>query len=172
MKYLPLLAILLAVACVKEPVAWYYDVGVIEIISDTLTVSFNVPDTDTLSPGWDPNGNGEASKDLSITFREKAKKDVAITVLEWSFFDVDGAWIVNRSEIFVPPIEIRGGQEFTYTATVKVNEFIADRLDDADGSQDDFSGDGTIEFNVEGYDLVRGDDLNSIPSFTPIHVQK
>ncbi|MEO0094296.1 MAG: hypothetical protein ABIL18_06025 [candidate division WOR-3 bacterium] len=163
-----------AITCVKEPVAWYEDVGVVEIITDTTLITFHVPDTDTGpgNPGWNPWGSGSASQDLSITLKEKAKKDVAITSLRWQFFDIDGSQVASRSESYVPPIEIAGGKEHSYTVSIIVDEGIADDLDDADGANNDYYGRGTVKFIVEGYDLIRGENINCIYSYTPIEVRK
>ncbi|MGB9719935.1 MAG: hypothetical protein ACPL28_00435 [bacterium] len=160
--------------CVKEPLAWYEDVGVVEIVTDTLVVTFHVPDTDTGpgNPGWNPWGSGSASQDLSITLKEKAKKDVAISTLRWQFYDINGNLVANRSESYVPPIEIDGGKEYTYTVSIIVDEGTADDLDDADGANNDYNGRGTIKFIVEGYDLIRGENINCIYSYTPIEVRK
>ncbi len=160
--------------CVKEPIAWYEDVGVIEITTDTTLVTFHVPDTDTGpgNPGWNPWGNGSASQDLSITLKEKAKKDVAISTLRWQFFDINGSQVASRSESYVPPIEIAGGKEYSYTVSIIVDERIADDLDDEDGAANDYYGRGTIKFIVDGYDLIRGEAINCIYSYTPIEVRK
>ncbi len=168
------LILFVVIGCVKEPIAWYEDVGIVEITTDTTLITFHVPDTDTGpgNPGWNPWGNGSASQDLSITLKEKAKKDVAITSLEWEFFDVNGSHVATRSEIYVPPIEIGGGKEHTYTVSIVVNENIADDLDDADGAENDYYGRGTIMFIVEGYDLNRGEEINCIYSYTPMEVRK
>lgn len=173
-KYLGLILLVLLANCVKEPLSWYEDVGVVEIQTDTTVITFHVPDTDTNpgNPGWNPWGGGSASQDLSITLREKAKKDVAITSLRWHFYDVDGGHVASRSENYVPPIEIDGGKEFSYTISVIVDEGIADDLDDADGANNDYNGRGTIKFIVEGYDLIRGEEINCIYSYTPILVTK
>ncbi|MEO0127690.1 MAG: hypothetical protein ABIL44_08085 [candidate division WOR-3 bacterium] len=169
-----LVLLFVLINCVKEPVAWYEDVGVVEITTDTLLVTFHVPDTDTGpgNPGWNPWGSGSASQDLSITLKEKAKKDVAITSLRWQFFDIDGSQVASRSESYVPPIEIAGGKEHSYTVSIIVDERIADDLDDADGANNDYYGRGTIKFIVEGYDLIRGENINCIYSYTPIEVRK
>ncbi|MEO0137248.1 MAG: hypothetical protein ABIL39_09515 [candidate division WOR-3 bacterium] len=176
-KYIMCFVVLLGwmlIGCVKEPVAWYEDVGVVEINTDTSLVTFHVPDTDTGpgNPGWNPWGSGSASQDLTITLKEKAKKDVAITSLRWQFFDIDGSQVASRSESYVPPIEIAGGKEHSYTVSIIVDEGIADDLDDADGANNDYYGRGTIKFIVEGYDLIRGENINCIYSYTPIEVRK
>ncbi len=160
--------------CVKEPLAWYEDVGVVEVVTDTLLITFHVPDTDTGpgNPGWNPWGSGSASQDLSITLKEKAKKDVAITSLRWQFFDINGNQVASRSENYVPPIDIDGGKEYSYTVSIIVDERIADDLDDEDGANNDYYGRGTIKFIVEGYDLIRGEHINCIYSYTPIEVRK
>lgn len=173
-KYLGLILLILLANCVKEPLAWYEDVGVVEIHTDTTVITFHVPDTDTGqgNPGWNPGGNGSASQDLSITLREKAKKDVAITTLHWEFYNINGDRVAQRSESYVPPIEIDGGKEYSYTLSVIVDERIADDLDDADGANNDYYGRGTIKFIAEGYDLIRGEEINCIYSYTPILVTK
>jgi len=173
-KILGLIVLVLLANCVKEPLAWYEDVGIVEIKTDTTLVTFHVPDTDTGpgNPGWNPWGSGSASQDLSITLKEKAKKDVAVTTLRWQFYDVNGSLVANRSESYVPPIEIDGGKEFVYTVSIIVDEGIADDLDDADGANNDYNGRGTIKFIAEGYDLIRGESINCIYSYTPIEVRK
>ncbi|MCX7995654.1 MAG: hypothetical protein N3A65_07795 [candidate division WOR-3 bacterium] len=160
--------------CIKEPVAWYEDVGIVEITTDTTITTFHVPDTDTGpgNPGWNPWGNGSASQDFTIKLKEKSKKDVAVSTLRWQFFDVNGTHIASRSETYVPPIEIDGGKEYTYTVSIIVDERIADDLDDEDGAANDYYGRGTIKFIVEGYDLIRGEEINCIYSYTPIEVRK
>jgi len=170
-KYLGLIILVLLANCVKEPLAWYEDVGVVEVKTDTTLITFHVPDTDTL-PGWNPWGGGTASQDLSVTLREKAKKDVAVTTLRWQFYDVNGSLVANRSESYVLPIDIDGGKEYTYTISVIVDEGIADDLDYAYGADNDYNGQGTIKFIVEGYDLIRGESINCIYSYTPIEVRK
>lgn len=173
-KYLGLIILILFANCVNEPLAWYEDVGVVEVQTDTTVITFHVPDTDTGpgNPGWNPEGNGSASQDLSITLKEKAKKDVAITSLRWQFYDINGSHVASRSENYVPPIEIGRGKEYSYTISVVVNEGIADDLDDADGATNDYYGRGTIKFIVDGYDLIRGEEINCIYSYTPIEVRK
>ncbi len=171
-----ILALLLCagINCVKEPVGWYEDVGIVEITTDTLLVTFHVPDTDTGpgNPGWNPWGNGSASQDLSITLKEKSKKDVAVTTLRWQFYDINGSLVNSHSETYVPPLEIKGGKEITYTVTIIVDEAVADDLDHADGADNDYYGRGTIKFIGEGYDLIRGEDINCIYSYTPMEVRK
>ncbi|MEO0216464.1 MAG: hypothetical protein ABIL70_07915 [candidate division WOR-3 bacterium] len=169
-KYLSLVALLIIIACVKEPVGWYPDVGVIEVKSDTTTVTFHVPDPD--GNGWHQWEGGEASQEMTITLKEKAKKDVAISKLKLEFYDENGDEVASYSEHYVPAIEIDGGKEYSYSVVVNVNEGIADKLDDETGAKDDFFGNGTIKFSVEGYDLQRGEAINCIPSYTPIQVEK
>ncbi len=170
LMYLGIVALFLIVACVKEPIGWYPDVGVIEVKSDTLVVTFHVPDPN--SNGWHPGEGGEASQELTITLKEKAKKDVAISKLNLEFYDENGSEIATHLEHYVPAIEIDGGKEYSYSVVVKVSEGIADELDDETGAENDFLGKGIIKFSVEGYDLQRGEEINCIPSYTPIQVEK
>jgi len=174
MKFLPLILVLALVACVKEPLGLYPDVGVVTVTSDSVRINFNVPDSypDTLNPGWTPNGGGLASKTMSVVLKETAKKDVCVEALHWQFFDVNGNYVDSHTDEYIPPIEIKGGQDTTYSITIDVWEDIAYHLDHADGAQYDFSGTGTIKFYVEGYDLQRGEDINTIPSYTPISVSQ
>jgi len=167
---LTMLIIALGIACIKEPIAMYEDVGVIEVHSDTSVVLFNVPDPD--NNGWNWSGSGECSKELTIILKEKAHKDVSIDRLNWKFYDLNGNSVGSRHKDYVPPITIKSGNEISCTVSVRVNEDIADELDDATGAVDDFYGEGTIEFNVEGYDTERGNTINTIPSYTPLKVQK
>lgn len=171
MKFcIPLLLVLALVACVKEPVALYPDLGVIVMTSDSVNVNFNVPDTDTLIPGWTPWGDGEAAKNMTVVLKENGNKDVHIEEVSWGFYDADGDYISADHETFIPPITIESGKDTTLTIQVIVWEDLADELDDADGDANDYSGRGTIMFEVEGYDLERGNDINCVPSYTPMSV--
>lgn len=169
---LPLLLILALVACVKEPVGLYPDLGVIVMTSDSVNVNFNVPDSDTMLPGWTPWGSGEAVKNLTVILKENGKKDVHVEEVNWDFYDVDGDHLAAGHETFIPPITIKSGKDTSFTVEVTVWEDLADELDDADGDANDFSGHGTIMFEAEGYDLERGNDINCVPSYTPMSVSK
>jgi hypothetical protein len=174
MKYLPLLLFLGLIACVKEPLALYPDVGVVVVTSDSVRVNFNVPDSDTSAthPGWEPGYNGSATKNMTVVLKETAKKDVCVEVLHWQVFDINGSLIGTDADEYVPPIEIKGGQDTSYAMTIEVWEGWARSLDNADGAANDFAGTGTIKFYVSGYDLQRGEDINTIPSYTPMSVSK
>jgi hypothetical protein len=176
MKYLlPLMLVLAFVACVKEPLGLYPDVGVVVVTSDSLRINFNVPDSDPdtiLHKGWEPGYNGSATKDMTVILKETAKKDVIVEALHWQIFDVNGSLVGTDGDSYMPPLEIKGGQDTTYTVTIEVWEGWARTLDNADLPQDDFSGTGTIKFYVDGYDLQRGEDINTIPSYTPMSVSQ
>ena len=172
MRYLPfLLLLLMVVACVKEPIGSYDEAGVIEIGSDTAAVLFNVPDTDSL-PGWSPWGDGEATKTVTLTFKEKGGLDVSITMVSWVFYNVDGDQVSSDYIDFLPPLEVLARSQETYDLSVTVDEAIANNLDDHDGSQNDWSGTGTIKFLVSGFDRHWGNAINDIPSYTPMRVAK
>jgi len=170
MRYLLLFSLVLLIACVKGPIATYPDLGVVEVTSDTVLVVFNVPDPD--NNGWNPGGGGSTSKPINIKLKERADKDVSINSLVWIFYNADAEIVDIEAQDYIPPIEIEAGKEYSLTVTVTVDERIADNIDDHDGGVDDFLGNGTIEFYVEGYDLERGEEINSIPSYTKIQVQK
>ncbi|OPX17610.1 hypothetical protein BXT86_05605 [candidate division WOR-3 bacterium 4484_100] len=172
-KYLLIFSVLVlfvTIACVKEPLAMYYDLGVVEVISDSTSVNFNVPDPDT--NGWHQWEGGEGTNTFTITLKEKAKKDVVINEVVWTFYTLDGGYVAQRGVDYIPPIKIDAGKEHELTLTIKVDEGIADDLDDATGDANDFYGEGTIEFDVRGYDVERGNEVNTIPSYTPITVQR
>jgi hypothetical protein len=171
MKYLLLILVLALVACVKEPLGLYPDVGVVVVTSDSVRINFNVPDNDTI-PGWPQGGWELATKNMSIVLKETAKKDVCVEVLHWQFFDIDGNLVGSDADEYVPPIELKGGQDTTFSMTIDVWQDIAYHLDNADGAQDDYSGNGTIKFYVDGYDLQRGEDINTIPAYTPMSVSQ
>jgi hypothetical protein len=178
MKYtkylLPLILVLAVVACVKEPLGLYPDVGVVVVTSDSVRVNFNVPDSDpdTMSPGWEPGYAGSATKNMTVILKETAKKNVHVESLHWQIFDINGDLVGSDNNEYVPPIEIKGGQDTTFTITVEVWEGWANDLDDADDPADDYSGIGTIKFYVDGYDLQRGEDINCVPSYTPMSVSQ
>jgi hypothetical protein len=174
MKYLPLILVLALIACVKEPLGLYPDVGVVVVTSDSVRINFNVSDSDTssTSPGWEPWGNGLASKTMSVVLKETAKKNVHVETLRWQFFDVNGNQVATDNVEYVPPLELNAGQDTTYTMTIDVWENLALALDNADGAANDYAGTGTIKFYVEGYDLQRGEDINTIPSYTPMSVSQ
>jgi len=172
MRYLLFFLLLLTIACVKEPIATYPEGGVISIGSDTAEVLFNVPDTDSIIPGWTPWGDGEATKTLNLTFKEKGGLDVAITSVYWAFYNLNGELVQGDYIDFVPPLEVLAGSEKSYALSVTVDEGIANNLDDHDGAQDDFSGTGTIKFMASGFDRHWGNDINDIPSYTPMRVAK
>lgn len=167
---LPLLLVLALVACVKEPVSLYPDLGVIVMTSDSVSAGFTVPDADTI-PGWDPIGNGEALKNMTVILKENGNKDVHIEEVSWSFYDCDGNYIASRNEIYIPPITIESGKDTTITVEVTVWEHLAYDLDNADGTENN-SGSGTIMFEADGYDLERGQSINCVPSYTPMSVAK
>jgi len=169
---LPLLLVLALVACVKEPVSLYPDLGVIVMTSDSVSVNFNVPDSDTLLPGWTPWGSGEAVKNMTVILKENGNKDVHIDEVSWGFYDVDGDYLIADHVTFMPPITIESGKDTTFTVSVTVWEDLADELDDADGTEDDFIGSGTIVFEADGYDLERGQGINCVPSYTSMSVSK
>ena len=158
------------VACVNEPIAWYWDQGVIEMSSDTVTVNFNVPDPDT--NGWHQWESGDGSQQMTVTLTEKGKKDVVIDRVVWRIYTLDRGFVASYDEDYIPPILIEAKQDLPVTVTVTINEGIADDLDDATGDQNDFLGQGYIEFSVEGYDIERGNEINCIPSYTLIQVQR
>ncbi len=168
---LPLLLTLALVACVKEPVSLYPDLGVIVMTSDSVSVNFIVPDTDTMLPGWSP-GTGEAVKNMTVILKENGNKDVHVEEISWEFYDVDGDYLESHHETYIPPITIESGKDTTITVSVTVSEDLADELDDADGTVDDFIGSGTIMFEADGYDLERGQSINCVPSYTPMSVSK
>ncbi len=162
--------ILALIACVSEPIAWYWDQGVIEMFSDTLTVNFNVPDPDT--NGWHPWERGEGSQPMTVTLTEKGKKDVVIDCIIWRIYTLDRTLIATYSEYYIPPLLVEAKKELPVTVTVAINEGVADRLDDATGDRDDFYGEGYLQFSVAGYDIERGNEINCIPSYTQIRVQR
>jgi hypothetical protein len=170
MRYALFLLLLLTIACVKEPIATYPEGGVIEIGSDTAEVLFNVPDP--ANDGWHWNDSGSVVKTLNLTFKEKGGLDVAVTTVYWSFYNIDGELVSSDYVDFVPPLEVLAGGQGTYALSVTVDEGIANNLDDHDGAQDDFSGTGTIKFTVNGFDRHWGNDINDIPSYTPMRVAK
>jgi hypothetical protein len=174
MKYLPILLVLALIACVKEPLGLYPDVGVVVVTSDSVRVNFNVPDSDpdSMSPGWEPGYGGSATKNMTVILKETAKKDVQVEALHWQIFDVNGSVVGSDADGYMPPIEIKGGQDTSYTITIEVWEGWARDLDNADGTADDYAGNGTIKFYVDGYDLQRGEDINTIPSYTPMSVSQ
>ncbi len=172
-KYLwGLLAVILFgfIACVSEPVAWYWDIGVIEMSSDTLTVTFNVPDPDT--NGWHPWEPGEGSQQMTVTLIEKGKKDVVIDRVIWRIYTLDRGLVASYDEDYIPPLLVEAKHELDVTVTVTISEGVADDLDDATGDNDDFNGEGYIQFSVDGYDIERGNEINCIPSYTMIRVQR
>ena len=171
MKFcLPLLLVLALVACVKEPVALYPDQGVVVMTSDSVTVGFIVPDTDSVA-GWNPVGNGEALKTMTVILKENGNKDINVEDVSWSFYDCDGNYLASRNETYIPPIKIESGKDTTITVDVTVWEHLAYDLDNADGTEDNL-GSGTIVFEASGYDLERGNDINCVPSYTPMSVSK
>jgi len=169
MRYLPLLFVVLLIACVKEPIGWYPDVGVVEVSSDSTKVEFTVSDPD--GDGWHYGDDGEGARDLVIALQEKAKKDVSIYRVTWEVYDIHPDEVSSDYKDLVPPIDIKAGSDTTVTVTIRITESVANSLDDADGGDDD-NGNGNIKFSVLGYDQERGEDINDIPSYTPIHVHK
>ncbi len=169
---LPLLLILALVACVKEPVSLYPDLGVIVMTSDSVNVNFNVADSDTLLPGWSPWGSSEAVKNMTVTLKENGNKDVHVEEISWEFYDSDGDYLESHHETFIPPITVESGKDTTFAVSVTVSEHLADEFDDASDPIDDFSGSGTVVFYADGYDLERGQGINCVPSYTPMSVSK
>jgi hypothetical protein len=172
MRYLLFLLLLLTIACVKEPIGSYDEGGVIEIGSDTAVVLFNVPDPGDDGWGNGMNDTGEVVKTMDLTFREKGGQDVAITTVYWTFYNHDGGYVSSGYVDFVPPFDVLAGSQEAYTLSVTVDEGIANNLDDHDGSPDDWNGTGTIKFMVTGFDRHWGNDINDIPSYTPMRVAR
>lgn len=170
MRNLLFLLLLLTIACVKEPIASYDERGVIEIGSDTAAVLFNVPDPG--NDGWHNYDSGEVAKTLNLTFKEKGGLDVAITTINWTFYNINGEQVASDYIDFMPPLDVTAGSQINYALSVTVDEGIANNLDDHDGAADDFSGAGTIKFMVSGFDRHWGNAINDIPSYTPMRVAK
>lgn len=170
MKYAVLFLLLLVTACVKEPVGYYLDQGVVEITADTAQVIFNVPDPD--NNGWNPGGDGEVAKVISLTMKEKSGRDLAITGIYWVFYNISDGYVDDGYLNYHPPFEVPDGSETPLDLTITVTEAIANNLDDHDGAHDDYSGTGTIKITVGGYDLERGNAINVIPVYIPIRVSR
>lgn len=170
MKYAVLLLLLLVAACVKEPISYYYDGGIVEITADTAQVVFNVPDPG--GDGWDWGDSGEVVKAIDLTLKERADKDVAITSVHWIFYNISDDYVDDGYINYNPPFQVPSGSETALALSVTVTEGIADNLDDHDGAQDDYSGTGTIKFYCLGFDQERGNAIYTIPFYLPIRVAR
>jgi len=170
MKYLALLLLLLVAGCVKEPIGYYYDGGVVEITADTAQVVFNVPDPG--GDGWNWGDSGEVVKAIDLTLNERGDKDVAITSVYWTFYNISDDYVSGGAIDYNPPFQVPKGSETALALSVTVTEGIADNLDDHEGAQDDYAGTGTIRITCTGYDKERGNTIYNIPLYLGIRVAR
>ncbi len=170
MKYLALLLLLLVAACVKEPIGYYYDGGIVEITADTAQVVFNVPDPG--GDGWSWGDTGEVVKAIDLTLKERSDRDLAITSVYWIFYNINDDYVDDGYINFNPPFQVPKGSETALALSVTVTEGIADDLDDHDGAQDDYAGTGTIRVTCSGFDKERGNSIGDIPLYLGIRVAR
>ena len=159
----------LLVTCANEPLAVYGDRGVVEIVPVDSTVPFSVPDEG--DQGWHWYDPGVGARDVKVIILEKIGRPVWINSIQWDLFDTEGDWVATGIKPIIPPLEIQGGKDTTYTMTLEVKEGYAQELDKADGHED-FNGKGYYRFTPWGKDIERGVEIGVVEGYLEITVQK
>ncbi|RKX68603.1 hypothetical protein DRP53_10410 [candidate division WOR-3 bacterium] len=164
-----IVGLVLLIGCAKEPLAVYSDRGVVEIVPIDSTVPFSVPDEG--DEGWHWYDPGVGSRDVKLKLKEKIGRPVWINSIQWDLFDIEGDRVATGVEPIVPPLEIGGGRDTTYTLILEVKEGYAQALDKADGHED-YSGKGYYRFTPSGKDVERGVDIGIVEGYLEIMVRK
>ncbi|HIE06028.1 MAG TPA: hypothetical protein EYP58_04430 [bacterium (Candidatus Stahlbacteria)] len=170
MRYLIIIiGLVLLIGCANEPLATYGDRGVVEVTPIDSSVPFSVPDEG--NQGWHWYDPGVGSRDVKISLKEKIGRPVWIQALQWDLYDIEGDRIATGIEPIVPPLEIEGGKDTTYTIILEVKEGYAQEIDKADGHED-FQGTGYYKFTPSGKDVERGVEFGVVEGYLEITVQK
>ena len=156
--------------CVKEPVAIYEDIPIIEVSSPEATENFKVrcwidtlPSVDTTYDHGFRDTNY-----VDVTLRERTGKKIRFTSVTARLYDTKGNYISTVGEkALIPPRTNEEKDTIVVRIAVILDGGDGEDLDIADGKLDYSGGDGYISFEAEGRDLDHGLEATSLESYTP-----
>lgn len=176
MKYLILIASLVmlsTMACIKEPVAIYEDIPIIEVTSPSATENFQVRAViDTFgTPDTSYDHSYRDTNYVNITLKEHSGKKIRFTEVKASLYDEDGNYIGSVGDkALIPPRTNEEKDTIVVRVPVIIDGGDGEDLDWADGILDYQGGSGFIAFEAEGRDLDHGLEAASLESYTPAEV--
>ncbi|RKX71653.1 hypothetical protein DRP53_00785 [candidate division WOR-3 bacterium] len=164
---------LVILACVKEPVAIYEDIPIIEVTSPSATEKFRVrcwidtfPIVDTTY-----DHSYRDTNYVNVTLREHSGKKIRFTSVTARLYDQEGNYIgVVGEKALIPPRTNEKQDTIVVKVPVILDGGDGEDLDKADGKIDYTGGSGYISFEAEGRDLDHGLEASSLESYTPLEV--
>lgn len=176
MKYLILsvpLIMLATLTCIKEPVAIYEDIPIIEVSSPTTTETFQVRALiDTFGvPDTSYDHGDRDTVYVNVTLKEHSGKKIRFTEVMATLYDENGNVVGTVGDkALIPPRTNEKQDTIMVRIPVILDGNDAEDLDWADGKLDYQGGSGYLSFEAEGRDLDHGLEAQSLESYTPMEV--